>query len=372
VLLPKNVQFTGQGSPLANDEAFVNTTCPACGGPATRDPDTMDTFVDSSWYYARYLDAHNDRAPFDKQKASKWMPVDQYIGGAEHAVLHLLYARFFYMFMIDQGYVSGDDEPFTRLFNQGMLLYRGEKMSKSRGNVVGIDEAVEKYGVDAMRLFLLKAAPPEDTLDWTDEGIVGRVRFVQRVWRATEPLAAAARAVPLDRLPEMRGDAQRELVRALHVALDSGKNETETYRFHYNVTTAKLDELINVLSTALREPGGAGDPAVLYVVHALPIVLAPFAPHLADELWSRMGYERSVHLERWIDSDPAALAVEEITLVVQVNGKVRARIQTVPGIAEDDAFALAMREPTVTAQIDGKQVRKRIFVPDKLLNIVAA
>jgi leucyl-tRNA synthetase len=371
VLLPKDVQFTGQGSPLANDAAFMNTTCPKCGGTATRDPDTMDTFVDSSWYYVRYLDPKNDAQPFDKDKASKWMTVDQYIGGAEHAVLHLLYARFFYMFMVDEGYVSGDDEPFARLFNQGMLLYRGEKMSKSRGNVVGIDEAVEKYGVDAMRLFLLKAAPPEDTLDWTDEGIVGRVRFVQRVWRAAEPLAAAARAVPLDRLPQMRGDAQRQLVRALHVALDSGMSETETYRFHYNVTTAKLDELINLLGMALREPGAADDPAVLYTVHALPVVLAPFAPHLADELWSRMGYERSVHLERWIDPDPGALAVEEITLVVQVNGKVRARIQAAPGIAEDDAFALAMREPTVTAQIDGKQVRKRIFVPDKLLNIVA-
>ena len=372
VLLPKNVAFTGQGSPLANDTAFMNTVCPKCGGPATRDPDTMDTFVDSSWYYVRYLDPRNDAAPFDAGRASAWMPVDQYIGGAEHAVLHLLYARFFYMFMIDAGYVAGNDEPFTQLFNQGMLLYRGEKMSKSHGNVVGIDEAVEKYGVDAMRLFLLKAGPPEDTLPWTDEGIVGRVRFVQRVWRTAEPLAQAARSVPLDRLPEMRGDAQRELVRALHVALESAKSETETHRFHYNVTTAKLDELINLLTAALREPNGAEDQAVRYVVHALPIVLAPFAPHLADELWSRMGYERSVHLERWPESDPAALRVDEITLVVQVNGKVRAKIQAAPGIAEDDAFALAMREPTVTAQIDGKQVRKRIFVPDKLLNIVAA
>ena len=372
VLLPKNVAFTGQGSPLANDAAFMNTVCPTCGGPATRDPDTMDTFVDSSWYYVRYLDPHNAGAPFDGDRASAWMPVDQYIGGAEHAVLHLLYARFFYMVMIDSGYLRGDDEPFTRLFNQGMLLYRGEKMSKSHGNVVGIDEAVEKYGVDAMRLFLLKAGPPEDTLPWTDEGIVGRVRFVQRVWRAVEPHARTARSVPLDRLPELGGDAQRELVRALHVALESGQNETETHRFHYNVTTAKLDELINLLTAALREPGGAADPAVRYAVHALPIVLAPFAPHLADELWSRMGYERSVHLERWPDPDPAALRVDEITLVVQVNGKVRAKIQAAPGIAEDDAFALAMREPTVTAQIDGKQVRKRIFVPDKLLNIVAA
>jgi leucyl-tRNA synthetase len=372
VLLPKDVQFTGQGSPLANDAAFSNTTCPKCGGPATREPDTMDTFVDSSWYFVRYLDPHNDAAPFDAEIASRWMPVDQYIGGAEHAVLHLLYARFFYKFMIDAGYLTGDDEPFTRLFNQGMLLYHGEKMSKSHGNVVGIDDTVERHGVDAMRLFLLKAAPPEDTLPWTDEGIVGRVRFVQRVWRAVEPLAGGVRDAALDRLPEMRGNAQRELVRALHVALESGQNETRTHRFHYNVTTAKLDELVNLLTTALREPGGADDPAVRYVVHALPIVLAPFAPHLADELWSKMGYERSVHTERWIDPDPAALAVDEITLVVQVNGKVRARVQAAPGIAEDAAFELAMREPTVIAQIDGKQVRKRIFVPDKLLNIVAA
>ena len=372
VLLPKNVEFTGQGSPLANDAAFTNTTCPRCGGAATREPDTMDTFVDSSWYFVRYLDPHNDAAPFDAEIASRWMPVDQYIGGAEHAVLHLLYARFFYMFMIDAGYLSGDDEPFTRLFNQGTLLYNGEKMSKSRGNVIGIDDTVERYGVDAMRLFLLKAAPPEDALDWTDEGIVGRVRFVQRVWRAVEPLAGGVRDAALDRLPEMRGDAQRGLVRALHVALDSGRSETETHRFHYNVTTAKLDELINLLTAALREPDGAEDPAVRYVVHALPIVLAPFAPHLADELWSNMGYERSVHTERWIEPDPAALAVDEITLVVQVNGKVRARLQTAPGIAEEAAFELAMREPAVTAQIDGKQVRKRIFIPDKLLNIVAA
>ncbi|HZX68407.1 MAG TPA: leucine--tRNA ligase, partial [Candidatus Elarobacter sp.] len=372
VVLPKDVAFTGQGSPLANDAAFMNTTCPRCGGPATRDPDTMDTFVDSSWYYVRYLDPHNDTAPFDAARASRWMPVDQYIGGAEHAVLHLLYARFFYMFMVDAGYISGDDEPFTRLFNQGTLLYNGEKMSKSRGNVVGIDDTVERYGVDAMRLFLFKAAPPEDTMDWTEDGIIGRVRFVQRVWRAAEPLASTARDIPLDRLPEMRGDGQRELVRALHVALESGFSETTTHRFHYNVTTAKLDELINLLTTALREPDAAGDPAVRYVVHALPIVLAPFAPHLADELWSRMGYATSVHTEPWIAPDRAALAVDEITLVVQVNGKVRARVQVAPGIAEEAAFALAMQAPAVAAQVDGKQVRKRIFVPDKLLNIVAA
>jgi len=372
VVLPRGLAFTGQGSPLANDAAFVNTTCPTCGGPAKRDPDTMDTFVDSSWYYVRYLDPHNHAQAFDTTKASAWMPVDQYIGGAEHAVMHLLYARFFYMFMVDAGYIAGDDEPFTRLFNQGTLLRNGEKMSKSRGNVVGIDETVETYGVDAMRLFLLKAAPPEDALEWTDEGIVGRVRFIQRVWRACEPLAAEAGRTPLDRLPPCSGDTQRDLVRALHLALKSAADETASRRFHYNVTTARLDELVNLLTAAVRDPGLDGDPAVLYAIHALPLALAPFAPHIADELWARMGHATSVHLERWLEADPAALAVDAITVVVQVNGKVRGRIQAAPGVGEDAAFAAALLESGVRAHTEGKTVRKRIFVPDKLLNIVVA
>jgi leucyl-tRNA synthetase len=372
VILPPEVEITGQGSPLARDAGFVNTTCPKCGGPAQRDADTMDTFVDSSWYYVRYLDPHNAQRPFDEPKVSAWLPVDQYIGGAEHAVMHLLYARFFYMFMIDQGYLRGSDEPFTRLFNQGTLLRNGEKMSKSRGNVVGIDETVETHGVDAMRLFLLKAAPPEDSLEWTDEGIVGRVRFIQRVWRACEPLTPAAAAVPIDTLPEIHGERQRALVRALHTALKSGADETASKRFHYNTTTARLDELVTLLTAATRDPALADDPAVLYTIAVLPIVLAPFAPHLADELWSKLGHPRSVHLERWIDADPVALAVSTLTLVVQVNGKVRAKIETVPDVDEEQAFALAMLEPTVIAQLLGKTVRKRIFVPGKLLNIVAS
>jgi leucyl-tRNA synthetase len=371
VILPMDVAITGQGSPLARDEAFMAATCPRCGKPARRDPDTMDTFVDSSWYYVRYLDPHNASAPFDAARVSAWMPVDQYIGGAEHAVMHLLYARFFYKFMIDAGYLGGVDEPFTRLFNQGTLLRNGEKMSKSRGNVVGIDETVETHGVDAMRLFLLKAAPPEDSLEWTDEGIKGRVRFIDRVWRACEPNAVAAKAVPIDRLPEMRGDAQRALVRAVHVALKSGADETATRRFHYNTTTARFDELINELTAAVRDPALAGDPAVLYTIHMVPVLLAPFAPHIAEELWKRMGYAESVHVQRWPDADAHALSVDRITFVVQVNGKVRARIETEPGIDEDAAFALASAESTVRAQLEGKTVRKRIFVADKLLNIVA-
>ncbi|GAC1443371.1 MAG: leucine--tRNA ligase [Vulcanimicrobiaceae bacterium] len=370
VILPADVPITGEGSPLARDAAFVNTTCPRCGGAARRESDTMDTFFESSWYYVRYLDVRNDRAPFDAARVDPWLNVDQYIGGAEHAVLHLLYARFFYKYFHDKGWVHGPDEPFERLFNQGMVLRNGEKMSKSRGNVVGIDETADRTGVDAMRLFLLKATPPEDTMEWTDEGIAGRVRFLDRVWRAAHPLASRARATSIDALPPMAGDAQRELVRAVHAALRSGDEETRTRRFHYNTTLARLDELINALTKFLQSDGGTDDPAALYAVHVLPIVLAPFAPHIAEELWSLYGYTTSVHLERWIAPDPAALAVAAIDLVVQVNGKIRARISVSPDIARADALAIARADPNVRTYLDGKTVRKEVFVPGKLVSLV--
>jgi len=369
VVLPENLSITGEGSPLALDENFVNTTCPRCGGPARRETDTMDTFFDSSWYYVRYLDPHDAHAAWKPATVDPWLNVDQYIGGADHAVLHLLYARFFYKYFHDKGWVSGRDEPFERLFNQGNLLRFGEKMSKSRGNVVGIGETVEQHGVDAMRLFLLKATPPEDTMEWTDEGIGGRVRFLDRVWRVATPLCERAGGAPLERVPQTVNDVQRELVRALHAALKSGAEETSTRRFHYNTTLARLDELVNAL-TKFVQSAAADDPALLYAVHALPIVLAPFAPHIAEELWHRMGHERSVHLERWIDYDPAALALAEVELVVQVNGRVRGRIKAAPGIEQAAALALALAEGNVRTHLADKPIRKQIFVPDKLLNLV--
>ncbi|MGH7328931.1 MAG: class I tRNA ligase family protein, partial [Polyangiaceae bacterium] len=354
----------------------MNTTCPKCGGPARRESDTMDTFFDSSWYYIRYLDAHNDREPWNKKLVSRWLPVDQYIGGAEHAVLHLLYSRFFYMFFVDMGWLEGkngkppDDEPFTRLFNQGMVLGEGhEKMSKSRGNVVAIDETAERHGVDAMRLFLLFAAPPEDQMEWADTGIQGRVRFLTRVWRACEPLLPGAKSIPVDRPPEMRGKLQRDLVRQVHATLKSGSDETLTRRFHYNTTIAELDKLINALSDALRD-GLSEDPAVLYAVHVMPLVLAPFAPHMAEELWHRIGHDASVHLERWPKHDAGALALDEITLVVQVNGKIRARIVTQPGLTQERALELAMADRNVQAHLGAKGLRKQHYVPDKLLSLV--
>jgi leucyl-tRNA synthetase len=372
IVLPANVPITGEGSPLARDPAFYETTCPRCGGPARRETDTMDTFFDSSWYYVRYLDPQDATVAWKPDIVNPWLNVDQYIGGAEHAVLHLLYARFFYKYMHDKGWVSGADEPFARLFNQGLVLRGGDKMSKSKGNVVGIDETVVKHGVDAMRMFLLKATPPEDTMEWTDEGVAGRVRFLDRVWRACAGTAAAARAIPIDRLPEIRGEAQREIVRAVHAALKSGSEESSTHRFHYNTTLARLDELVNAMTKFAQTPDGASDPAFLYAVHAMPLLLAPFAPHIAEELWERAGYERSVHLERWPQYDPAALAVDFLELVVQVNGKIRKKLPVAPGISETEATTLALADPNVAAHVTGKTVRKTIFVPDRLLNIVAS
>ena len=345
VELPQDLQITGEGSPLARDERFVHATCPKCGGPARRETDTMDTFFESSWYYVRYTDPHNDKRPFDADKADRWMPVDQYIGGAEHAVLHLLYSRFFYKFMHDQGWVHGEDEPFTRLFNQGMVLKDSDKMSKSRNNVVGIDETVERQGVDAMRLFLLYATPPEDTMEWTEEGISGRVRFINRVWRACEPFLDRAGSMSLESLPPVQGAEEKSLLRAVHVAAKSAVDETMTRRMHYNATIAKFDEYVNALTTLGKAQPQS--PAVFYAVHALPLLIAPFAPHIAEELWERMGHPRSVHLERYLRPDESALAVDQITLVVQVNGKIRARITAAPGLPEDVAFELALADPAL-------------------------
>ena len=366
ILLPPRERISGEGSPLASIPDFIETACPSCGGQARRESDTMDTFFESSWYYLRYLDPHNDRLPWAQERAAHWMNVDQYIGGAEHAVLHLLYSRFFYKFFHDQGWVSGSDEPFERLFHQGLLLHDGEKMSKSRGNVVGIDETAERNGVDAMRLFLLYVTPPEETSNWTDDGISGRVRLLNRIWRACEPHFDAARRA--EGMPQVASGDEKALLRAVHVAAKSATDETLSRRFHYNTTIAKLDELVNLMTAA---SAAHASPSLLYAVHVLPILIAPFAPHIAEELWARLGHESSVHLERYLEPDERALSVEAITLVVQVNGKVRARISTAPGVSEEQAVALALAEPNVRAYLDGKELQKRIYVPDKLLNLVA-
>ena len=262
--------------------------------------------------------------------------------------------------------MAGRDEPFERLFHQGMVLYNNEKMSKSRGNVIGIDETADTNGVDAMRLFLLYVTPPEDTSNWTDEGISGRVRFLNRAWRACEPHLEAARSVSPRELPPMETPQARALVRALHVVAKSGIDEVSSRRFHFNTTIAKLDELVNAMTTFANTAA----PAYLYAVHTLPLLIAPYAPHIADELWSRMGHAQSVHLERVIEPDDEALAVDEITLIVQVNGKIRARIAATPGIGETEAIELALLDPHVQTHLDGKTIHKQVYVPDKLVNLV--
>ncbi len=370
VLLPPGVRFRGEGSPLASVAEFVETTCPKCGEPARRETDTMDTFFESSWYYLRYLDPHNDAAPWSPQRAAQWMNVDHYIGGAEHTVLHLLYSRFFYKFFHDRGWVRGSDEPFEHLFHQGMVLHGGEKMSKSRGNVVGVDETAEHIGVDAMRLFLLYVTPPEETSDWNAEGISGRVRLLNRIWRACEPFFQRRGDADARTLPAAETAAERELVRAVHTAAKSAVDETLSRRFHYNTTIAKLDELVNVMTNA--SAAMPESPALRYAVEALPIHVAPFAPHIAEELWERLGHTASVHLERYVEPDERALRVDEITLVVQINGKVRGRIVVPADIGEEQAVALALEEPNVRSYLDGKELRRQIYVPGKLLNLVAA
>jgi leucyl-tRNA synthetase len=372
VLLPPGVHVSGEAAPLASVAEFVETACPSCGEPARRESDTMDTFFESSWYYLRYLDPHNDQLPWSRGRAAQWMNVDQYIGGAEHTVLHLLYSRFFYKFFHDRGWVEGSDEPFAHLFHQGMVLRDGEKMSKSRGNVVGIDETAERSGVDAMRLFLLYVTPPEDTSDWTDEGISGRVRLLHRIWRACRPFlerAAPARGENGRTLPPAESTGEKALLRAVHLVAKSAVEETVSRRFHYNTTIAKLDELVNTMTSAAG--ASPNSPALLYAVRMLPILIAPFAPHIAEELWERLGNRGSVHLESYLEPDEQALAVDEITLVVQVNGKVRARILVPASIAQERALALALEDPNVRAHVEGRPVRKQIYVPGKLVNIVA-
>jgi len=346
---------------------FLETACPKCGGPARRESDTMDTFFESSWYYLRYLDPHNDGAPWAPERARRWMNVDQYIGGAEHTVLHLLYSRFFYKFFHDRGWVSGADEPFQHLFHQGLVLRDSEKMSKSRGNVVGIDETAERSGIDAMRLFLLYVTPPEETSNWTDDGITGRVRLLNRMWRACEPYFEGNRSEP-QRAESNAAD--KALIRAVHVVAKSALDETISRRFHYNTTIAKLDELVNAMTAAAS--ARPGSPALRYAVEKLPILVAPFAPHIAEEIWERLGHATSVHLERYVEPDEAALATEEITLVVQVNGKVRARISAPAGVTEKQALELALDDSNVRVHLGGKEIRKHVYVQDKLLNLVAA
>ena len=368
VMLPENVKFTGQGkSPLSECPEFVHTTCPKCGGPAERETDTMDTFVCSSWYYLRYTDPHNTKIPFDKNKADYWMNVDQYIGGVEHAILHLLYARFFTKVLHDFGYVSCD-EPFANLLTQGMVLKDGSKMSKSVGNVVSPDEIVAKYGADTARLFILFAAPPERDLDWNDTAVEGAYRFLNRVWRAVEELSPYCEKSDIDT------NALREEEKKLRFAVHSSiKKVTEDCdRFSFNTAISSIMEMVNTIY-AYKEKTNSADyhKGLLYeAMENLVVLLSPFVPHIAFEMWEKMRRSEDLSVYPWPSYDPEALKVSEVEIVLQINGKIRDKMLISPDLTPEQMKETVLASEKVQELLAGREMVKCIAVPKKLINIV--
>ncbi|MCW5891908.1 MAG: leucine--tRNA ligase [bacterium] len=367
VTLPEDVALTGTGSPLAEHAAFVHTSCPRCQGPARRETDTMDTFVESSWYFARYTSPHTDTAAFDPTELAYWLGtrgVDQYIGGIEHAVLHLLYARFFTKVLRDLGWLQLD-EPFRNLLTQGMVIKDGAKMSKSKGNVVDPDYLIERYGADSARLFCLFASPPERDLDWSDQGIEGMSRFLHRLWRLT--LAIAPRlAAPGTPVPAELDEADRTLRRAVHRTVERVTQDV-VQRLQFNTAIAAIMELVRDLGAA----ADTADPAVLReAVDVVLVCLEPFVPHLASELWERTGHGGAIDAARWPVADPAALERATVEMPVQVNGKVRARVVVPSDAAEADVLAAALADPRVQQQVGGRALRKQVVVPGRMVSLV--
>ena len=371
VRLPEDVSFTaGAKSPLATSEEFVHCKCPKCGADATRETDTMDTFLCSSWYYLRYTDAHNDKMPFDKELNNYWGPVDQYIGGIEHAILHLLYSRFFVKVLRDAGLVDYD-EPFSNLLTQGMVIKDGAKMSKSLGNVVSPEEILSKYGADTARLFILFAAPPERELEWSDQGVEGSFRFLNRIWRIVQ----AFEAVLVQKVTEYDhsnlNEADKDLRRVLHSSIKKVTNDIET-RFNFNTAISTMMELVNALyayKEAVKEPNAG---LIYEAISDLIKMMSPFVPHITEELWrGAIDANSSVHEQSWPECDEEALKVDNVEIVLQVNGKVRGRL-TVPAEAtKEELEKIAMADANVQAHIGDATVRKVICVPGRLVNIVA-
>jgi len=361
-----DVEFTGKGlSPLVESKSFRETICPTCGGSARRETDTMDTFVDSSWYFLRYCSPHEDRAPFDKKSAGYWMSVDQYIGGIEHAVLHLLYARFFTKVIRDLGLFDGD-EPFTNLLTQGMVIKDGAKMSKSKGNVVDPDFILARYGADTARLFSLFAAPPERDLEWSDQGVEGAYRFLHRVWAIIYKQSEAVRHV-MPAGPDARGDA---LYRKTHLTIKKVTEDIER-EFHFNTAIAALMEMVNEMYE-YTSSGVANDrlPVVRAAIDALTLLLAPFAPHFAEELWQSLGGNGTIANVAWPQYDPGAIVATEIVVVIQVNGKVRSRLTLPAGISDKEIEAAALADAKVIELSAGRSPKKVIVVQGKLVNVV--
>jgi leucyl-tRNA synthetase len=365
VALPEDVAFLPTGeSPLKHHEGFLRTTCPTCGGPATRETDTMDTFVDSSWYYLRFCDAQNGGAAFDPDKLAHWMPVDQYIGGIEHAILHLLYARFFTKALADLGIVpAGLREPFARLFSQGMIRLGGTKMSKSKGNVVSPAEFFESHGADALRLYHLFVGPPGEDADWSDHGVDGASRFLGRVWRLA---TGEAGSPPVER-DETAAD--RSVTQGRHALVQKVTEDFD--RWAYNTATAACMEMVNDLYRYVQSPEGPRGKTLDDAVDTLLLLLAPMAPHVTAELWERRhGQGAHVHDQAWPTFDPELARAEKVTMIVQVNGKVRDRIEVDAGITEAAMIELALASGRVQEHLGGREPRKVIAVPPNLVNVV--
>jgi leucyl-tRNA synthetase len=367
VELPDDVDFqpTGEASPLATVPDWVNTTCPKCGGPARRETDTMDTFVDSSWYFHRYLDPRNEKAPFDPQKSNAWMPIDQYTGGITHAVMHLIYARFFQKVFIEME-MAKDPEPFPHLLNQGMVTMGGKVMSKSRGNIVEPSEAFDLYGADALRLYMLFSGPPEQDFDWPSEGVeaIGRVAtpWLQRVWRFCEENRDV---VALPGLPE--GPLEEALRKHIHRTVKVVTRDFEAFSF--NTAIARMQELVNQ-AYRYKQVGGVHPVVLKELIETLLRLVAPICPYIAEELWHRLGHETSVHNQRWPTFDPKLAAEDRVKMVVQINGKVRDAIEVPADISEEEMLKLALASEKVRSHLNGNEPTKVITRPPKLISLV--
>ncbi|HEX3646483.1 MAG TPA: leucine--tRNA ligase [Vicinamibacterales bacterium] len=387
VELPEIATFTGRGdSPLAHVPEWVNVTCPACGGPARRETDTMDTFVDSSWYFLRFCDPANTELPFDPAPAGYWMPVDFYSGGVEHAILHLLYSRFFTRVLRDLGLVNFD-EPFKRLLTQGMVLKNGAVMSKSKGNVVDPDDMIEKYGADALRLYVMFVAPPEKEIEWSDAGLEGTFRFLMRVWRLVDHWCETIGGEGIPACSDDCTDAERALRRKTHETIRRVTGDIEE-RMHLNTAISSLMELVNELyafseGTARGAPSRAEAPpgrveraqtiaALHEAIDALVVMISPFAPHMAEELWQRLGHPGGMEKAEWPSFDANVAKAAEVVVPVQVNGKLRGRITAPAGASDDQLRELALADPAVRGHIDGKTIRKVVVAKGTLVSVVVS
>ena len=365
ILLPTDVEFSGKGeSPLTTSKEFMTTACPCCGKPARREVDTMDTFVDSSWYFLRYIDPKNTENIFDSEVVNKWMPVDQYIGGVEHAIMHLLYSRFFIKAFNDMGLVDFK-EPFKNLLTQGMVLKEGSKMSKSKGNVVSPLEIIEEYGADTARLFVLFAAPPERDLDWSEQGVEGCYRFLNRVYRLVDELSEIAKSdVKIDELTK----EDKAMRYTIHATLKKVTDDLSE-KFGFNTAISSLMELINEMYK-YKELDNRNNAVIKEGIETIVTILAPFTPHIGEELWTMIGKEGSIFDISWPKYDESALVKDEVEVVVQVNGKVRGKLTVGANVSREEMQELAIADEKIKALVEGKTIVKVVAVPKKLVNIV--